>query len=413
VTTLDTNVQYYLEKGVEAMVDKFDAKNGATGIVMDVNTGGILGMASYPTYDLNNPFTIYDSKLAASSSRRRWPPWTRRAATPTRRRLADARLRQWRNKCINDTYEPGSTFKPITLATALEEGVVSMNTTFYCSGSIRVPGLEQAHLLLQSLRPRHRDAEGGHRQLLQPGVYHHGPEDRHQPPSTSTSGLRPHGAHRHRRVRRGGQHLRHGEGASTPTWSPWRPTPSARPSTSRPLQLIRAQAACVNGGYLRTPYLVEQVLDDDGNVVSQHDTTPVRQVISSETSAKVRECLEYVVASGTGKNGQVAGYRIGGKTGTADKTGNKNRDDRGLLHVLRPSGRPPDHHARHPGHPQPHHGHLRLRRPDGGAHRQLHHGGHPAVSRHPAGLHLRRPGRRRRHRAQLRGLHGWRRPRQS
>ena len=88
-----------------------------------------------------------------------------------------------------------------------------------------------------------------------------------------------------------------------------------------PLALIRAQAACINGGYLYTPYVVDQILDDDGNIVSQHDSTPVRQVISEETSAKVRQCLEYVVAQGTGKNGQVAGYRIGGKTGTADKTG--------------------------------------------------------------------------------------------
>ena len=91
-----------------------------------------------------------------------------------------------------------------------------------------------------------------------------------------------------------------------------------------PLELIRAQAACINGGYLYTPYVVEQELDSDGNVIYQHEATPVRQVISEETSAVVRECLEYVVASGTGKNGQVAGYRIGGKTGTADKTETRN-----------------------------------------------------------------------------------------
>ena len=86
-----------------------------------------------------------------------------------------------------------------------------------------------------------------------------------------------------------------------------------------PIALIAAQAACVNGGYLHTPYVVEQVLGEDGTVLYQHDTTPIRQVISEETSAKVRECLEYVVSDGTGRNGQVAGYRIGGKTGTADK----------------------------------------------------------------------------------------------
>ena len=94
-----------------------------------------------------------------------------------------------------------------------------------------------------------------------------------------------------------------------------------------PIELIRAQAACVNGGYLYQPYIVEQVLDEDGNVLSQHDSTPVRQVISEETSAIVREALEYVVSSGSGKNGRVAGYRIGGKTGTADKTGTKTNDN--------------------------------------------------------------------------------------
>ena len=86
-----------------------------------------------------------------------------------------------------------------------------------------------------------------------------------------------------------------------------------------PIALISAQAACINGGYLHTPYVVERVVDSDGNVLSSHDTTPVRQVVSEETSALVRQCLEYVVSSGTGRNGQVKGYRIGGKTGTADK----------------------------------------------------------------------------------------------
>lgn len=85
------------------------------------------------------------------------------------------------------------------------------------------------------------------------------------------------------------------------------------------MALIAAQAACVNGGYLHAPYLVEQIVDSDGNVTYQHDNTPVRQVISEETSAHVRECLEYVVSDGTGRNGQVKGYRVGGKTGTADK----------------------------------------------------------------------------------------------
>ena len=88
-----------------------------------------------------------------------------------------------------------------------------------------------------------------------------------------------------------------------------------------PIALLAAQCACVNGGYLYTPYLVEEITDQDGNVVSKHDSTPIRQVVSEETSALVRDIMEYEVTSRTGKNGQVAGYRIGGKTGTADKVG--------------------------------------------------------------------------------------------
>ena len=88
-----------------------------------------------------------------------------------------------------------------------------------------------------------------------------------------------------------------------------------------PIALLAAQCACVNGGYLYTPYLVEEITDQNGNVVSKHDFTPIRQVVSEETSALVRDIMEYEVTSGTGKNGQVAGYRIGGKTGTADKVG--------------------------------------------------------------------------------------------
>ncbi len=90
-----------------------------------------------------------------------------------------------------------------------------------------------------------------------------------------------------------------------------------------PIALLSAEAACVNGGYLHEPYIVDQIVDQNGNVTYQHDTTPVRQVISKETSDLVRNIMEYEVTNGTGKNGQVAGYRIGGKTGTADKvTGN-------------------------------------------------------------------------------------------
>ena len=146
--TLDTNVQYALEKGLESMLDKYDAANGGTGIVMDVNTGAIVAMASYPNYDPGDFSTIYTEELQAELDAALAEIQQNRSTYETEeaynQALADARAtaqyKQWRNKCYQDTYEPGSTFKPITLATALEEGVVNMNTTFTCTGSIQVEG---------------------------------------------------------------------------------------------------------------------------------------------------------------------------------------------------------------------------------------------------------------------------------
>lgn len=319
VLTLDTNIQYYLEKGIEEMVDKFDAKNGATGIVMDVNSGAILAMASYPTYDLNSPSSIYDKTLEASLK------GLDTNSTAYTSALGAAQLKQWRNKCINDTYEPGSTFKPITLSTALEVGAINMNTKFYCSGSIRVPGWS---------KPIYCSKKSGH-----------GSETLVQAtgnscnPAFITMGLKVGTQDYYKYLQSFGLMELTGIDENGETSGIFANEKSFNSNvvslasyafgqtfTITPLQLIRAQASCINGGYLYTPYLVSQVLDDKGNVVSQHDSTPVRQVISKETSEDVRQCLEYVVAQGTGKNGQVAGYRIGGKTGTADKTGDPNHN---------------------------------------------------------------------------------------
>jgi stage V sporulation protein D (sporulation-specific penicillin-binding protein) len=319
VLTLDTNVQYYLEKGIESMVDKFDAKNGATGIVMDVNTGGILAMASYPTYDLNSPSSIYDTKLGATLN------GLTSGTTEYQSALGAAQLKQWRNKCINDTYEPGSTFKPITLATALEEGVVNMDSTFTCHGSISVQGWG---------KPIYCSNHSGHGlQSLKVAT------GNSCNPAFITIGLKTGSQTYYKYLKSFGLMETTGVdliGESEGIFASEKSFNSNVVSLASyafgqtfnvtPLELIRAQAATINGGYLRTPYLVDQVLDDAGSVVYQHDSTPIRQVISEETSANVRECLEYVVSTGTGKNGQVAGYRIGGKTGTADKTGDPNRD---------------------------------------------------------------------------------------
>ena len=299
--TLEATVQYYLQKGMEDMCDAFSPANGATGIVMDVRNGGILAMASYPNYDLNDFSTVTDQTLLERIERGEID-------------TGDAQLIQWRNKALNDTYEPGSTFKILTLAAALEEGLIDKNTTVNCSGAVTISG--------QTI---HCSSKAGHglQNLEQtvgnscnPAFISYGLKlgtEKFYEYMRSFGIMSPTG------IDLGGEATGVFAADANFTQLDLACYAFGQNFTVTPLALITAQAACVNGGYLYTPHFAQQITDSDGNVIWQHDDTPVRQVISEETSATVRECLEYVVAKGTGKNGQVAGYRIGGKTGTADK----------------------------------------------------------------------------------------------
>ena len=299
--TLDATIQYYLEKGLENMADKFAAANGAAGIIMDVNTGGILAMASYPNYDLNDFSAVQDQTLQERIAR-------------GENTLAEMQLLQWRNKALNDTYEPGSTFKILTLAAALEEGVIDKNTTVNCSGFVTISG--------QTI---HCSNKAGHglQTLIQtvgnscnPAFISYGLKLGN---TAFYEYMRSFGLMEGTGIDLGGEADSIFADPASFTQLDLACYAFGQNFNVTPIALITAQAACVNGGYLRTPYLVERITDSNGSVTYQHDSTPIRQVVSEETSATVRECLEYVVASGTGKNGQVAGYRVGGKTGTADK----------------------------------------------------------------------------------------------
>ena len=299
--TLDATIQYYLEKGLESMADKFAAANGATGIIMDVRTGGILAMTSYPNYDLNDFSAVQDKTLQERMERGEGT-------------LADMQLLQWRNKALNDTYEPGSTFKILTLAAALEEGVIDMNTTVNCNGFVNI-----------SNYTIHCSNKAGHglQTLVQsvgnscnPAFISYGLKLGN---TTFYNYMKAFGLMDDTGIDLGGEAVGIFADPASFTQLDLACYAFGQNFNVTPIALITAQAACINGGYLRSPYLVERITDSNGSVTYQHDSTPIRQVISEETSATVRECLEYVVASGTGKNGQVAGYRIGGKTGTADK----------------------------------------------------------------------------------------------
>ena len=326
--TIDSTIQYYIEKHLAQAAADYDIQNGAAAICMEVDTGAILSMASLGNFDLNDYQTISAEAEAEI-----------RAAAQSDEEYNElyslAQQLQWRNKAISDTYEPGSTFKIITLAMALEEGVVSENSSFYCGGSMNVLGRGSplkcwkygghgSQSLTQAVQHSCNVAFVNIGQLVGEEKFYEYAEgfgfiDRTQDTSqqlTAKTG-----------IDLGGE-------SGSIWWSedvfcnPENLSQLAAASFGQtfnitPIQLITAVSACVNGGRLMKPYLVQSVEDSEGNIVSQTEPELVRQVISEETSATVRKILEQVVGDqkeGTGHNAYVAGYRIGGKTGTSTKT---------------------------------------------------------------------------------------------
>ena len=318
VLTIDATIQHYLEQGLEDAVEKYDVKNGATGIVMNVKTGAILAMASLPNYDLNDPRTIYDERLASQLEGLEGDAY--------KEKLGELQLKQWRSKAINDTYEPGSTFKIITLAMALEEGLVNESSTFECSGHINVTGWP---------KPIYCSKKAGHgHQTLAKAVANS------CTPALITIGLKVGTDKFYQYIKDFGFLEKTGidlqgeqkgiffdeEQFGTNVVS-LAAAAFVLTFTVTHIVLVTAESAGVNGGYLHQPYIVQEVCDSEGNVTYEHDSTPVRQVVSEETSKRVCALLEGVVDGGTGKNAYVSGYRIGGKTGTADKTGTKTAEN--------------------------------------------------------------------------------------
>jgi len=316
VLTVDDRVQHYLEKNLAQAIEDYQLQDGAMGIVMDVKTGAILGMTSLPNYDLNNYLEVNEDTLTKINEQGL-------SEAEYNDAVYDALLKQWRNRIISDSYEPGSTFKIITLAMGLEEGVVSENDTFACDGSIRVKG---------RVEPIHCWNRDGHGQQNLAEAAQHSCN-----PAFVNIGLKVGAETFYDYVEAFGfrDHTGvdlYGEGDSI-WWSDdvfedhtnhsqLAAASFGQTFTITPLQLITAVSAVANGGYLMEPYVVSKVLDSDGNVVENHEPTVVRQVISEETSERACAILETVVGSpgGTGKNAYVAGYRVAGKTGTSTDT---------------------------------------------------------------------------------------------
>ena len=297
--TLDANIQKLCEDALAQGVKRYDVRNGGFIIAMDCKTGGILGMASSPTYNLNKYGKIIDSNLKDRV----------KAGDLSE---SDALNIMWRNKGLNDTYEPGSTFKSIVLASAMEEGLINEDSHFNCEGAVKVAN----YTIRCSNHAGHGDQTLGEAvgHSCNPAFIAIGQklgED------TFYSYMERFGLMEPTNVDLPGE-------SANVIWSrnDFGITQLATASFGQrfnvtPISLITAINAVVNGGYLYRPHVVDRIVNPEGQVVYRGDTTPVRQVISEDTSRRCASILEGVVTSYTGKNAYVAGYRIGGKTGTS------------------------------------------------------------------------------------------------
>ena len=285
ILTVDTGYQGILENALEEACVINNAKS-VQGVLMDPRTGEILAIGTYPTFDSSNP-PRSDAKTLLELSK---------------------------NRIVTDTYEPGSTFKVVTLASALESGAVDMSTRFYCSGSLLVKGERikcwksgghKDESLAEAVQNSCNPAFMG--MALRMGVdtfYDYIFKFGFDEPTGSGVMGETSGTVTHKKYIRDADLARIGFGQSI---------------SCTGMQLMMAVDACINGGELLKPYIVSEIVDKQGNVLEKNERTVVRRVISPTTSATIRTLLRGVVENGSGKNAQVPGYSVGGKTGTSQK----------------------------------------------------------------------------------------------
>ena len=319
ILTLDATVQACLEKQLATAIERYDVQNGAFGLVMNCKTGEILAMATLGSYDPNNYLEIADEKVLLSLQQLLENGGDSDAYSKA---LAEARWKQWRNRVLSDGYEPGSTFKVLTMAAALDCGAITLTTPFYCRGAEQIPGRSQ---LLHCWRSAGHGAE--------------------QTPQALQNSCNI--AFAHIALKLGGERFYDyvqrfgilektgidlaGESkgvffdkkliTDTDKWGTASLTSGSFGQTFKitPLQLVRAISSVVNGGNLLEPYIVSEVVDANGVTLLRQEPTVVRTTISPETSATMRELIRSVVTEGPAKNAAVPGFSIGGKTGTSEK----------------------------------------------------------------------------------------------
>jgi len=308
VLTLNQTIQYYLEKGLRDALEEYQAK-GAYGVVMDCSTGAVLGMSSLPDYDCNDPYTLTYDKTIKSIDKIKDKKKKETAES-------EAVQNQWRNFTVSDTYVPGSVFKTFIASAALEEHVATLDTSYNCTGSIKV----DKYTMKCHYHPGHGT------QTFTQGL------ENSCNPFFITVGQKL-GVHNYFKYFNA-----FGFTDITGIDLPGEAAPQfykeeqygivelssasfGQTNSLTPIQVCTGLCAIANGGKLVQPYLVSSIVDSEGKTVKKTETKVVRQVISKETSENVRKMMKSVVDNGTGKNGYVAGYRVGGKTGTSTKLG--------------------------------------------------------------------------------------------
>ncbi len=330
ILTLDATVQACLEKQMQEAIDKYGVKNGAFGVVMHVKTGEVLAMATLGGYDPNSYLEIFDPKVAAQTEAIRLESLTHPVGSEAyealqkayKEALRSAQLKQWRNRCLADGYEPGSTFKVLTMAAALDSGAIDLNTPFYCKGAEQIPGRSQ---LLHCWRSQGHGSQKTPQALQNSCNLAFAHIALKMGGETFYSYVEKFGVLEKTGIDLAGE----SKGiffdkalvTNTEKFGTASLTSGSFGQTFKltPMQLVRAISSVVNGGYLMEPYLVSEVVDAQGNTVLKQEPTVIRQVISQETSKTMCALMESVVTEGTAKNAAVAGFSIGGKTGTSEK----------------------------------------------------------------------------------------------
>lgn len=306
VTTIDLTVQQILEKYLKQAYDDNKCNVGTTGIIMNVKTGEILAMADYPNYDLNNPRTVADPEIAARIAQ---------ASEDVQNSMyLQALYEQWRIRAINEMYEPGSVFKIITTSIALEEKVVSLSDKFFDPGYKIVSGKRISCW-----------KAGGHGSE----TFLEGLKNSCNPVFMEV-GMRIGSEAFYKYVTLMGLREKTGielEGEASGVFHKLQNFKTLELAIAAfgqrfkitPLQLITAISGVVNNGNIMKPHIIKAYTDSKGNIIKTVEPQIVQQVVSTSTSQTVRYMMEQVVASGTGRNAYVPGYRVGGKTGTSEK----------------------------------------------------------------------------------------------